>query len=109
MGDGRPILRQPHGPNFVGRSTFYVKYQTAELDEQMARMDQLSDGKLMRIAEGRQPKDVQRMSKLLVRLPQGRREKFRIGTHYFCSCSLDDLADVRQVQRRPSGYATWFG
>ena len=32
----------------------------------MARMEQLSDGELMHIAKGRQPEDVQRMSKLLI-------------------------------------------
>ena len=55
---------------FLGRSTAgaflvieaYIKFQTAELDEQMACMEQLSDGELMHIAKGRQPEDVQRMS-----------------------------------------------
>ena len=63
---GRPILRQPRGPIFLGRSTAgaflvieaYVKaYQTAELDEQMARMERLSDGELMKIAMGGQAEE----------------------------------------------------
>jgi hypothetical protein len=36
----------------------YVKaYQTAELDEQMARMERLSDGELMKIAMGGQAEE----------------------------------------------------
>jgi hypothetical protein len=45
----------------------YVKaYQTAELDEQMARMEQLSDGELMKIAMGGQAEEtVSPVSRLL--------------------------------------------
>jgi hypothetical protein len=41
-------------------------YHTPELDERVARMEQLSDAELMRIAMGRQPEDVRRMSKPLM-------------------------------------------
>ena len=63
--------------DFVGRSTFYVRYQTAELDKQMARMEQPSDGKLMRLAEGCQPKGVQCIETSHTITPQGS-EQFRI-------------------------------
>ena len=61
MGDGPPNSTATRGPIFLGRSTAgaflvieaYVKaYQTAELDEQMPRMEQLSDGELMKIPMG---------------------------------------------------------
>jgi hypothetical protein len=45
----------------------YVRaHRTAELDDRVARVVQLSDGELMRISKGRQPEDVQCMSKLLM-------------------------------------------
>jgi hypothetical protein len=38
--------------------TYVRAYQTAELDERVARMEQLSDTELMRIAMGSQQTDV---------------------------------------------------
>jgi hypothetical protein len=68
---GTDPVRDPvgdHGrPRIDERRNGYVKaYQAAELDERVARVEQLSDGELMRIAKGRQPEDVRRMSKLLM-------------------------------------------
>jgi hypothetical protein len=44
----------------------YVKaYNTAELDERVARVEQLSDAELMRVAMGRQPAPLTPVSRLL--------------------------------------------